>query len=331
MNPFDKVLQALGDLVVRRSNTGASARCPSHHDGDPSLSVTLGNDGRVLIRCFAGCETEAILGALGLSWSDLFPKPENNRPHHVAAPSTWTPSLARRVWELAKCRVRDDSSILKDHDTYRYLGSRGLAAAWEEFGILHEDMEHLLPREARWWPREGYRVVCPLVDKAGRIVEIQARSIDPNATKKTLFPKGGSGRGRMFASPLGREVLINCSDDHIVLFGEGLTDYLALAIYSPVPVLCVPGVGAAKHALGDWCRGRDVVVALDCDAAGDAHVQDVADEVFEAGGRASRLTWPDDHEDACDVLAAYGDDGFMRFLDGALSEVETTCKTAKAQ
>lgn len=32
-------------------------------------------DGRTLMHCFAGCETAAILDALGLTFSDLFPEP----------------------------------------------------------------------------------------------------------------------------------------------------------------------------------------------------------------------------------------------------------------
>lgn len=51
----------------------ATARCPAHEDRSASLSVGVGADGRALVHCFAGCETEAILGALGLAWSDLFP------------------------------------------------------------------------------------------------------------------------------------------------------------------------------------------------------------------------------------------------------------------
>ena len=127
----------------------------------------------------------------------------------------------------------------------------------------------------------------------------------------------------MFASTAARELLSDCGDSRVVILGEGLTDFLALVIASPVPVVCAPGVGAARHAVGDWCRGRHVIVALDNDEVGAKHVQDVADEVYAAGGQASRLMWPDGHKDACDVLAARGEDGFMKFLDEALSEVKT--------
>lgn len=50
------------------------ARCPAHADKSPSLSIREMSDGRVLIHCFAGCETEAILSAVGLSFRDIMPE-----------------------------------------------------------------------------------------------------------------------------------------------------------------------------------------------------------------------------------------------------------------
>jgi hypothetical protein len=48
------------------------ARCPAHPDRSPSLAITEGDEGRVLVRCWVGCDTQAILAALGLTMRDLF-------------------------------------------------------------------------------------------------------------------------------------------------------------------------------------------------------------------------------------------------------------------
>ena len=56
--------------------TGVSkwmACCPAHDDKSPSLSISEGSDGHILIHCFAGCETSEILNSVGLSMTDLFP------------------------------------------------------------------------------------------------------------------------------------------------------------------------------------------------------------------------------------------------------------------
>ena len=60
---------------VRGGRDGAwSAKCPAHEDRSPSLSVKALSDGRILMHCFGGCGTDAILGALGLAMGDLFPE-----------------------------------------------------------------------------------------------------------------------------------------------------------------------------------------------------------------------------------------------------------------
>lgn len=57
--------------AVRRSSRGYVARCPAHADRHPSLSVSEGERG-ILVKCWAGCTTKEIVGALGLTMRDLF-------------------------------------------------------------------------------------------------------------------------------------------------------------------------------------------------------------------------------------------------------------------
>lgn len=49
-----------------------SACCPAHDDQHGSLSISTGQDGRILLKCHAGCSVENIAGALGLTVKDLF-------------------------------------------------------------------------------------------------------------------------------------------------------------------------------------------------------------------------------------------------------------------
>lgn len=67
---FERITAAL-DGVVRRSDNQISARCPSHDDKNPSLSVT-GIEGQTLMHCHAGCETKDVLEAVGMTMADLF-------------------------------------------------------------------------------------------------------------------------------------------------------------------------------------------------------------------------------------------------------------------
>ena len=56
------------------------ARCPAHGDSNPSLSITLKPDGKVLMHCFTGCTVEEICQAVGLKLSDLMPERPKSAP-----------------------------------------------------------------------------------------------------------------------------------------------------------------------------------------------------------------------------------------------------------
>jgi predicted transcriptional regulator len=57
---------------VTRNGDGWKALCPAHDDQTPSLSIMEGDDGRTLLKCHAGCSTEAICAKLNLTLADLF-------------------------------------------------------------------------------------------------------------------------------------------------------------------------------------------------------------------------------------------------------------------
>ena len=63
---------------VQAGGGGWVARCPAHGDDNPSLSVSRGEDGRILIHCHAGCSAEDVVQSMGLKMSDLMPA--NERP-----------------------------------------------------------------------------------------------------------------------------------------------------------------------------------------------------------------------------------------------------------
>lgn len=74
----------VNDLVARLEKAKRTSRdswiacCPAHKDRSPSLTVRGLPDGRILVHCFAGCEPLAVLDALGLEMTDLFPESLGN-------------------------------------------------------------------------------------------------------------------------------------------------------------------------------------------------------------------------------------------------------------
>jgi putative DNA primase/helicase len=87
VDPLDRVLARLQN--AKRNGAGWVASCPAHEDRNPSLSVASGSDGRVLLRCFAGCAFPAVVAALGLDERELFaeaprrPESEARREYEI--------------------------------------------------------------------------------------------------------------------------------------------------------------------------------------------------------------------------------------------------------
>lgn len=67
---FDHIRMSAGSYMVR---------CPAHSDGTASLSLSYGKTQPVVFMCHAGCDSQDILAALGLAWSDLS-KPREAQP-----------------------------------------------------------------------------------------------------------------------------------------------------------------------------------------------------------------------------------------------------------
>jgi hypothetical protein len=66
-----------GGYGPRANGAGWASRCPGHDDKAPSLSINVGDDGRVLLKDHAGCPAEHIVKALGLTMANLFPERRN--------------------------------------------------------------------------------------------------------------------------------------------------------------------------------------------------------------------------------------------------------------
>lgn len=138
------------DFVSRLSNVKGgpsqfTAKCPAHPDRHNSLSVGLGEDGRILLKCHAGCDTLDILRVLNVSLSDLFtnkdglvekrapraqvdkvkPLPENAN----SAPARLQEGPHGEV-NLQKCKMRDKQ--------YQYEDAAGFIL-FEVVRIQYED------------------------------------------------------------------------------------------------------------------------------------------------------------------------------------------------
>jgi hypothetical protein len=91
VKPVEKILARLES--VGASNGSWKALCPAHDDTEPSLSVSEGDDGRALLKCFAGCKNSEIVAQIGLDMSDLFERRNGHRKKFALTPPETTATV----------------------------------------------------------------------------------------------------------------------------------------------------------------------------------------------------------------------------------------------
>jgi hypothetical protein len=159
--PADIVLPRLRGVSGNRPSW--SACCPAHADTRPSLSLTETGDGKLLMNCFAGCKPEAVMQAIGLDLSFLYPSPFaqqfGNRKVHVgsAAPPSVTAAVEPCI---------DNSHFMSIHRDSRKGCGRQVKALAAKLKLPYEVLERFGVGflDNRW--------VLPERDNGGRIVGI---------------------------------------------------------------------------------------------------------------------------------------------------------------
>ncbi|MGC4116147.1 MAG: hypothetical protein QM765_16515 [Myxococcales bacterium] len=205
----------------RRTGAGHLARCPAHEDQQASLSVGEGEGGRVLLKCHAGCDVEAVCSALGLDKRELFPPREKT---------------------MCRQQPMDGAALwlkLAEHDEAgeAYLKSRGLEAAvgmgLVRFNVprraLADDADRWLDKKSAW------RVAVAMRDANGAVRDFQLRAIKRAKPAKLSL----CGAPRPSGTAFGRPDL--AAQGGRVFIAEGMADTLALCV-SEVVGIGAPGV-----------------------------------------------------------------------------------------
>lgn len=92
-------------LHAKRNGAGWHARCPAHDDHTPSLSISAGRHGGVVLHCHAGCPVDAVCAALGLTVADLMPdeNPRDTNGHpEIAATYDYTDPAGALLFQVVR-------------------------------------------------------------------------------------------------------------------------------------------------------------------------------------------------------------------------------------
>lgn len=230
------VEQLLARLTgVKQAMDGWKACCPAHEDRNPSLSISVGDDGRVLLHCHAGCAPEAICRVIGLGVADLFTASTSTKPQQTPKNSQLR---RRRQTGSPKSFGSRDAAV---HSIERYAGS--CVATWSYQGADCEELFQVL----RFDGAEG----------------------------KTFRPLRRDGQGWIVGDPAGPLPLYQLSELALaervyVVEGEKCCD----AARSIGLTATTSAHGAKSPQLTDWSplAGKKVVLLPDNDDAGEQYI-----------------------------------------------------------
>ena len=280
LEPRQKKQDRLGNYICR---------CPAHDDKTESLHVRLGKGRRnqdiILIKCFAGCEKQDILHAMGLEQKDLTCETEDIPPWDERAIKQAKPTYERNK---AQARPPGEAKPKADHGaktlekTYPYTDENGV----------------LLYEACRYRYADGSKT-------------FRQRRPDPNHAGQWLWDMGDV-RLVLYRLPDVRRAI---AEKTPVWIAEGEKDADNLAALG----LCGTSspMGAGKWNKGGYAeslKGGICYILPDNDEPGWQHARDIAQSLDGIAAHARILDlkriWPEipNKNDVSDLIAHLGPD-----------------------
>ena len=243
---------------AKSDGIGWRARCPAHGGKSiTSLSIAQGDDGRVLLKCHAGCSHRAILGALGLDERAMFtakdraaPPPPRPTPREFttarAAADAYRATLGREAarWEYRDAKGEPVGIVLRWD---RGDGSKTIRPAWRVGSGWRHTYPEVRPLYALHRLAESHEARVFVVEG-----EKCAEMLSTIGLLATTSPAGSNSAGKADWSPLaGREVaIVPDADDAGRRYAADASERLkSLNPPARVAIVKLPGLGLGEDAV----------------------------------------------------------------------------------
>jgi hypothetical protein len=269
---LEHILQKLNG--VKKQKNGYKALCPAHPDRNPSLSIRLDGD-KVLIHCHAGCKTDEVLAAVGLTYAEL--DGNDRRDSTKAEPNTcyiYENEESHPVYGVQRTPDKKFTQFRVMSDGQKFYG---LGEGW--FDKKNNRWEKLssernaAPTSSAVW----YEKVVSLPFKLPEVIR---------------------------ASNAGQKIFI-C---------EGEKDVLNIIEKGGIATTNSGGAGKWIDDFSRFFVGSEVVIVADKDAPGIAHAEQVAKSLSSAGVSNSIMTAREGKDASDHLKAGFGLDEFVPYL-----------------
>jgi len=283
------IAKALGG---HRAGRDWMARCPAHDDRTPSLAIHEGCNGKVLLKCHAGCSQRDVIGALkdrGIwaSGGDGQSAAASCRPADVGQlrGDRERAAHAMRIWNESIAAAETLVAI--------YLGARGLHIPPPASLRFHPALKHQSGSE---WPA---------------MVALVTHGTDdvPIGIHRTFLARDGLGKApvspaKMMLGPCrGGVVRLGEVDDRL-LVGEGIETCLSVMQVTGRPAWAALSTSGLR-SLGLLIGVAEVVILADGDGPGEAAARAGARR-WAREGRQVRIARPPAGKDFNDLLIEAG-------------------------
>jgi putative DNA primase/helicase len=263
-------------------STYGMVRCVVHDDGKPSLRLTDGDTGTLLVRCYAGCEPADILGELRRR--NLLDGPAQDRDPGQSERIRQRADESRRHREEWALRVWRESIPAAGTAVEMYLRSRGITTPIPPSLRFHPRLEHT----------ESGSIAAAMVAGVQIAPDREIRGIH-----RTYLAPDGSDKAFGADSKLslgtisgGAIRLAAARPDRDLIIGEGIETTLSAMQATGLPGWAAIST-AGMRALVLPERVQRVLIAADTDPNGAGEVAaKMAAERWMAEGRKVRIALP---------------------------------------
>lgn len=285
----ESMAKALGG---HRAGSTWMACCPAHEDREPSLSISSGRDGKVLVRCHAGCDQRDVIAILrerglweatGRALGRFARKRQDRVPIDPDADALKRSEAALAIWHT--------SQPAEGTPVATYLRWRGLDLLASSALRFHAGLKH---PSGGVWP-----AMVALVT--------QGAAGSPIAIHRTFLAHEGHGKApvnpvKMMLGPCRGGVVRLAEPGNMLMVGEGIETCLA-AMQATGNAAWAALSTSGLRALDLPRDVRDVIVLADADDPGEAAAQHAARR-WKREGRRVRIARPPQGMDFNDLLKA---------------------------
>lgn len=283
----ETIAKALGG---RRAGAAWMARCPVHDDSSPSLAISAGKNGKVLVCCHAGCDQRDVIAALsdrglwdvtGICLGRYADKRRRNLATEPDPDATARTEAALAIWRASQGIVGSPGET--------YLRSRGITLFPPSSLRSHPGLKHT---SGGVWPAMVALVVHGQTGK-------------PLAIHRTFLARAGHGKSpvgppKMMLGPCRGGVVRLGEPGDMLMVGEGIETCLAAMQASGKPAWAALSTSGLRSLDLPYAL-REVIVLADGDAPGEAAAQDCARR-WQREGRSVRIARPPSGMDFNDLL-----------------------------